>query len=88
MVTEAHYIQSNNYYEESVPYPLMYPGMGGYGSSDIEISAGTVVVYLGMTNVLCAGAKGRTISKPYATVFYNGGKYLINDQNYLKPLSL
>lgn len=85
---ESYYIQPNDYHVNNVPYPVMYPGVGGYGYADPEILPGTLMVYLGTTNVDCAGAKGRTISKPYATVFYNGKKYLINDQNYLKPLSL
>lgn len=87
--TELHFTRNNktNYSGENFfPYPLLYRGPGSSWAGDIEIPVGTIMVYLGMTNVDCLGSKGRIISKPYPTVFYDGGKYLIQDQNYLKPL--
>jgi len=70
------------------PYPVMYPyASGRYYPEDVQVDEGQVMVYLGITNVDCLGAKGRIISKPYPMVFFRGSRYLIHDQNYLKPLA-
>lgn len=67
------------------PYPIMRQG-GWYGDASVNI--GQPVVYIGQTNVNCLGTKGRIISKPYATIFYNGSKYLVSDPNCLKPIGM
>ncbi len=90
ITTEPHFVRDtkNVYSGENIfPHPLMYRGPGSSWAGDVEIPTGSVMVYLGSTNVDCLANKGRIISRPYPTVFYNGIKYLIQDQNCLKPLS-
>lgn len=85
VTTEHHHFETGSGYNV-VPHPLLHPGTGYY--SENQIPANSLMVYIGTTNVDCAGLNNRVIARPYATVFYNGGKYLINNQNHFKPVSL
>jgi len=87
VVLEPCHTNASGYTANSYPHPVLYSGAASPWTDDINVLEGTMMVYLGMTNVDCMGNNGRVISKPYATVFYNGGKYLIENQNLFKPLS-
>jgi len=91
ITTESHFVRGTkdtSSRRNIFPHPLMEKGPGSLWAGDVEIPTGSVMVYLGSTNVDCLGKKRRIISRPYPTVFYCGIKYLIQDQNYFKPISL
>lgn len=84
MVIQELYSQSSTY--SLYPYPIFRAGVSGWAGEQ-KLDVGQIVIYLGPTNVDCVSSKSRIISKPYHTIFFNGGKFLIYDPNTLQPLS-
>lgn len=82
--TEPHFIRHETYYK-TIPHPMMVPGDVAWGAEKL-IPTGASMIYIGTTNVDCQASKGRVISIPYPTVFYDGARYLIQNPNHFKPL--
>lgn len=86
MMTEPHFIEHSPAYV-AIPHQVLIVGDLTWGAPK-NFSTGTLMMYLGTTNVDCQGSKGRIITKPYPTVFHEGSRYLIQDPNFFKPLSM
>lgn len=84
VTTAPHFIRNETYYK-TIPHPMMISGEMAWGMEK-TVPVGSSMIYLGTTNVDCQGSKGRVISTPYPTVFYDGGRYLIQNPNNFKPL--
>jgi len=84
LTTEPHFIENSPLYSKT-PNQILIVGKLMWGAPK-SFPAGTLMMYLGTTNVDCQGSKGRIITKPYPTVFHEGSRYLIQDQNFFKPL--
>jgi len=82
--TEPHFIRNETYYK-TLPHPMIVLGELAWGMEK-TIPVGASMIYLGTTGVDSLGSKGRIISTPYPTVFYDGGRYLIQNPNNFKPL--
>jgi len=72
-------------HSDAYPSPVLYSGIRWVGD-DMQLEIGQPLIYIGQTNVNCLASKGRIISKPFITVFYDGIKYLVPNPNDLKPI--
>lgn len=84
LTTVVQFIRRDAYYQ-TIPHPMMISGDVGWGEKNVPI--GSSMIYLGTTDVDCQASKGRIISLPYPTVFYEGARYLIQNPNHFKPLA-
>jgi len=91
-VANTHLICYSNpsyYTSNGFPYPLLNPVDSNdlfINTTEIHVPINHPVIYLGRTYVDCVGTKSKIIKRPYISIFFGGGKYLIPDPNALKPI--